>query len=151
MSYWDNPAWCRLKRAERDRQRQRERYRDVPSPTRSRNCSWGKEHDLLLFLEIRLPWELSDRTWRTEQCPVQPEGPWWSSDVGLVLRLSSVLWSYCQVLPFPQSQCSKGGTLRCQITPGGPTPRLLVRVLKGVLTEPLPGAGAPTDPQSRRS
>ena len=25
-------------------------------------------------------------TWRTAQWPVQPEGPWWSSDVGLVTR-----------------------------------------------------------------
>ena len=42
-----------------------------------------------LFLEIRLPWvvpELSSRTWRTAQWPVQPEGPWWSSEVGLETR-----------------------------------------------------------------
>ena len=53
------------------------------------------------------------------------------------------------MLAFPQSQSPEGGTLRPDHT-GGPTPRLLGRVLKIVLTEPLPGAGAPTDSQSQK-
>ena len=32
--------------------------------------------------------------------------------------------SHCQVLALPQSHSPEGGTLRCQITPGEPTPRL---------------------------
>ena len=31
---------------------------------------------------------------------------------------------HCQVLALPQSHSPEGGTLRCQITPGVPTPRL---------------------------
>ena len=52
---------------------------------------------------------------------------------------------HCQVVALPQSHSPEGGTLRCQITPGVPTPRL-----QGLSCPPLPGAGAPAKPQSRR-
>ena len=52
---------------------------------------------------------------------------------------------HCQVLALPLTHSPEGGSQWCQITPGVPTPRL-----QGLSQQPLPGAGAPTDPQSRR-
>ena len=52
---------------------------------------------------------------------VRPVVPVTTSSPRLSFRARS---SHCQVLALPQSHSPEGGTLRCQITPGEPTPRL---------------------------
>ena len=52
---------------------------------------------------------------------LRPVVPVTTSSPRLSFRARS---SHCQVLALPQSHSPEGGTQRCQITPGEPTPRL---------------------------
>ena len=82
--------------------------------------SWKVERTVLYAVALRGKW-MEGRSRSGVPQEVRPVVPVTTSSPRLSFRARS---SHCQVLALPQSHSPEGGTLRCQITPGEPTPRL---------------------------
>ena len=78
------------------------------------------ERTVLYAVALRCKW-VEGRSRSGVPQEVRPVVPVTTSSPRFSFRARS---SHCQVLALPQSHSPEGGTLRCQITPGEPTPRL---------------------------